>query len=536
MIIASADTETPVLIVGAGPTGLITSLLLARHGVRSLLVERHPGTSVLPRATGINVRTMEILRSLELDDEVLAKSPDTRGMDYILEMNVLGGPVLDRTPYPNAIDPAAPGAPSPSPFCFLSQDELEPLLLKELWSRPEAEIAFNTQLVGFTQDGAGVTATLRSRNDGTERCVRSAYLVAADGAQSLVRDALGIAMHGHDHLSRSLNILFEADLQDAARARFTLLHFVNRPEPLGRGVFRNMDGTGRRWSLFTNWFDGATVERCADVIRQYADRPTLHVDVRGFGEWERATLLAGSFRSGRVFLAGDAAHRVTPTGGMGMNTAIQSAHNLAWKLAAVLQGWGGPALLDTYESERRPVAQRTVALSYELVGQHPRRAGKLLGLILGAAYAEGALAPDGTTAPEAADSDAEYLPVARPGHRAPHRWVTLERRRASTLDLFDGRLVLLSSSDAWRTTARAVARDIDVPLVAHVIRDADWAEFYGVGDCGAVLVRPDGYVAWRSRQPATEEMLRQALAEVLALGAPGHVGTLASAQPVEVEG
>src|SRR5579859_283844 len=136
----SADNgaQLPVLIVGGGPTGLITCLLLARHGVRSMLVEQHPGTSVLPRATGINVRTMEILRSLGLEDEVLSRSPDTRGMEYILEMDVLGGPVLDRTPYPNAIDPEAPGAPSPSPFCFLSQDDLEPLLLSEVLSRREA--------------------------------------------------------------------------------------------------------------------------------------------------------------------------------------------------------------------------------------------------------------------------------------------------------------------------------------------------------------------------------------------------------------
>lgn len=533
-MIASAGTQIPVLVVGAGPTGLIISLLLARHGVPSVLIERHPGTSVLPRATGINVRTMEILRSLGLEDEVLAKSPDTRGMDYIHEMEVLGGPVLDRTPYPNAIDPEAPGAPSPSPFCFLSQDELEPLLLSELWSRPEAEIAFNTQLVDFAQDETGVTATLLSRDSGRERTVRASYLVAADGAQSLVRDSLGIAMRGHDHLNRSLNILFEADLQSAARGRFTLLHFVNRPEPLGRGVFRNMDGTGRRWSLFTNWFQDATPERCADVVRQYAGDPTLHVDVRIFGEWERATLLADSFRSGRVFLAGDAAHRVTPTGGMGMNTAIQSAHNLAWKLAAVLRGWGGPALLDTYELERRPVARRTVELSYELFGQHPRRAGKLLGLILGAAYADGVLVPDGTAAPQPADPIADYEPTARPGHRAPHCWVTLEGKRASTLDLFDGRFVLLSPSSGWRATARALARELDVPLAAHVIKDPEWSRLYGVGDRGAVLVRPDGYVAWRSLQPAASAVLRQALIDLLAPDGRIGVSTPARARLVEV--
>jgi 2-polyprenyl-6-methoxyphenol hydroxylase-like FAD-dependent oxidoreductase len=532
--IATTTAEVPVLVVGGGPTGLITSLLLARNGIQSMLVERHPGTSVLPRATGVNVRTMEILRSLGLEDEVLSKSPDTRGMDYIAEMDVLGGPVVDRTPYPNAIDPDAPGAPSPSPFCFISQDELEPLLLAELWSRPEVTVAFNTQLTGFRQDEAGITATLLPRDGGQQRDIRAAYLVAADGAESTVRDMLGIAMRGHGHLSRSLNILFEADLQSAARGRFTLLHFVNRPDPLGRGVFRNMDGTGRRWSLFTNWFAGATPERCADVICDYAGDPDLRVDVRQFGEWERATLLADTFRSGRVFLAGDAAHRVTPTGGMGMNTAIQSAHNLAWKVAAVLRGWAGPALLDSYEIERRPIAQRTVDLSYELFGQHPRRAGKLLGLILGAAYAAGAVISDGTPPPAPSDPIAEYMPTARPGHRAPHHWLTVEGRRVSTLDLFDGRFVLLTRSEAWSDAARALSSELDVPLSAHVIGDGRWAELYGVGSRGAVLVRPDGYVAWRTPHDTAKDALRDALIHVLARSQSADVKTPATSEMVEV--
>lgn len=512
---ADAVTETPVLIVGAGPTGLITALLLGRHGVASLLVERHPGTSVLPRATGINVRTVEILRSLGLEDAVLSRSPDTRGMDYIHEMEVLGGPVLARTPYPNAIDPETAGAPSPSPFCFMSQDEFEPLLLEAVRQQPHAAVAFNTELVGFHQDDAGVTATLRTRDGSGERLVRASYMVAADGAQSSVREALGVAMRGHDHLSRSLNILFEANLESAVHDRFTLLHFVDRPEPLGRGVFRNMDGAGHRWSLFTNWFAGATNERCADVVRRYAADPHLRVNVRLFGEWERATLLADRFRGGRVFLTGDAAHRMTPTGGMGMNTAIQSAHNLAWKLAAVLRRWAGPALLETYEVERRPIAQRTVELSYELFGQHPRRAGRLLGLTLGAAYAAGALVADGTPEPAPPDPVADYVPTARPGHRAPHCWITLRGRRLSTLDLFDRHFALLGASRASSDVGRSLAAELSVPMTAHVIRDGDWSRLYGVDTDGAVLVRPDGYVAWRTASRVEAPLLRRALIEIL---------------------
>jgi hypothetical protein len=230
----------------------------------------------------------------------------------------------------------------------------------------------------------------------------------------------------------------------------------------------------------------------------------LGVEVLAVGEWEQATLLADRFSKGRVFLVGDAVHRVTPRGAFGMNNAIQSAHNLAWKLAAVLQGWAGERLLDSYEAERRTWASSTVEMSHRLSTQHRRAAGRTLGHILGTTYETGAFVPDGTGAPEQEDPVAEYVPSARPGRRAPHRWMLHDGSRISCLDLFDGRFVMASPSEAWRKAALAVAQgQLGVPLIAHAITDQDWLELYELGNHGAVLVRPDGHVAWRTTEPAT---------------------------------
>lgn len=187
-----------------------------------------------------------------------------------------------------------------------------------------------------------------------------------------------------------------------------------------------------------------------------------------------------------------------------MNTSIQSAHNLAWKLAGVLQRWAGPGLLDSYEAERRPWTSQTVELSFRLNSQHRRAASQTLGHVLGGAYEAGAFIPDGTPPPRVADPITDYVATARPGRRAPHAWVTSQGRQVSTIDLFDGRFVLLSPSRAWCSAGRQVAAELPVPLRTEMIEDPGWAETYGVGTNGAVLVRPDGYVAWRSQAPAVD--------------------------------
>jgi len=514
------DLDVPVLVAGAGPAGLMTCLVLARHGVPSLLVERHAGESILPRALGINERSMEIFRSLGLEAEIKAASVDVRGLPYIVDMDTLQGPVLETIPWTGSSDPEAADSASPVRLAFCAQNRLEPLLQEKLADTGFCEVRRGTELTAFGQDGSAVTSRLRERSTDIERHVRAAYLVGADGAYGTVREGLGIQMQGHDHLSRQLNILFDADLSRILGGIRSILYQVRHPWLPVPCLFRPVDGR-LRWSLITGWFEDPSPARCAELIRLCAADAKLQVEIVAVGEWEAATLLGERFRDRRVFLAGDAAHRVTPAGAFGMNTAIQTAHNLGWKLGAVLRGWSGPGLLDSFEAERRPWAGQTVDLSYRLWGQPRRAAGRTWGHVLGAVYESGAVVPDGIPEPEVADPVAEYVPSARPGRRAPHRWITLDGKRVSTLDLFGGGFVVLSPSEVWCASAREVAATLALPLSAHVIADRGWADLYEVGSRGAVLVRPDGHVAWRSRQTAPDPRaeLIQVLATILDLGA-----------------
>jgi 2-polyprenyl-6-methoxyphenol hydroxylase-like FAD-dependent oxidoreductase len=492
---ATNSRSVPVLIAGGGSVGLIASVLLARHGVRSLVAERHPGTSILPRAFGINVRTMEIFRFLGLEDAIRAAEVDVAGLPLLLAMQTMDGPVLESVPFQNSGDPGDPAWPSPTRVSFCAQDVLDPILVQALGQAGLAELRFGTEVTGVRPDPAGVTAELTDRRDGTRRVVRADYLIAADGANSSVREAIGIGMTGHD-ISTEINVLFEADLSRQLGAKRAILYRLhNRWLPHG-GLFRNIDG-GNRWTMFTSDTGDARPARLTEIIRGCAGDPDLEVEILASGAWRKTALVADRFRAGPVFLAGDAAHRLTPAGGLGLNTGVQGAHNLAWKLAAVLNGWAGPDLLDTYEAEWRPVARRAVELSHRIETTGHRAASKMLGQMLGTAYQQGAYVPDGTCPPDVADPVADYVPTARPGHRAPHYPLSCGGARRSTMDLFDGRFVALSPSERWCDAARDAGAALGVPVSAYVIADTAWAARYGVGQDGAVLVRPDGYVAWR---------------------------------------
>jgi putative polyketide hydroxylase len=528
-----ADFEVPVLVVGAGPAGLMTCLLLSRNGVRSVLVERHAEVSLLPRAMGINARTMEIFRGLDLATDVETISVDVRDWPFQVELETLRGPVMETVSRGGPTHADGPGSPTPAHFVFCAQNRLEPMLLNKLAASGLCEVLRGVELTQLEQDTSGVTARLHERDSNAERQLRAAYVVGADGANSTVRAQLGIAMRGHERISRELNILFDADLWGVLGDVRAILYQVRGPSLAGPCLFRNVDG-GRRWSLLMRWFEDPSPVRCRELIRLCAADPRLEVDVLAIGEWERATLLADHFRQGNVFLAGDAVHRVTPAGAFGMNTSIQTAHNLAWKLAGVLQGWAGPGLLDSYEIERRPWTEKTVELSFRLNGQHRRAASQTLGHVLGSAYEAGAFVPDGTLAPDVSDPIANYVASARPGRRAPHVWLTQGGGRISTIDLFDGHFVLLSRSEVGWRAAQEVAVELAVPLRAELLDDPRWAEVYGVGSAGAVLVRPDGHVAWRYAASAanTAAELRRALDAVLDL--PRSRGSAPSAVAVPV--
>ena len=507
-----------MLIVGGGPVGLCTSLLLSRLGVTSLLVERHASTSIHPRARGLNVRTMELLRSWGLENEVREAGRALENATEVVWAESLAGRELRRV--------AAGGRRredtrpvSPTTGCACAQDELEPVLLANARSYGVGSIAFDHELTGLEPGAAGVIATLRNNSTGQEMTVQSGYLVAADGADSGVRQALQVAAPGPGILNRQVGIYFEAPLGHLVADRPAVLYFIENAAI--SGLFAAVDNADR-WVFYTprpaDWDQaagGLPAGRCVELVRLAAGLPDLDVRVLDVLPWAMAAQTAERFRVGRVFLAGDAAHLIPPVGGYGMNTGIQDAHNLAWKLAGVLAGWAGPSLLDTYEAERQPVA-RFVTEQALLNMRQPGRPEQYatLGLALGISYESAAVVPDGTPAPQVANPVTDYLPAARPGSRAPHAWLHRNAERVSAIDLFDTAFTLLAgaSGQRWRDAAATAARQLGVPLTACTIgqggdlgdEDGTWAQLYEITPNGAVLVRPDGHVAWRSAAAVTQ--------------------------------
>jgi hypothetical protein len=349
---------------------------------------------------------------------------------------------------------------------------------------------------------------------------------------------------------RSVNVLLNADLRPWVQHRPAAIYIVQRDDL--RCTFMTINAVNR-WGFLINLpleasFEPYTPGRCAEVVRQAAGVPDLQVEILGVDPWIAAAEVAERYRVGRMFLAGDAAHLMPPTGGFGLNTGVQDAHNLAWKLAAVIDGWAAPGLLDTYEIERRPFGEFVTRQCHETAismgrGEQPIEAGSAapklarpefhneLGMIFGAAYSSAAVIADGTELPAVVNPVADYVPCARPGSRAPHVWLERGGRRVSTHDLLDFRYTLFTGprGEAWRAAADAARDALGVPIHGHAIgnggdvRDPaqSWATAYGIEPDGAVLVRPDGHVAWRRRSHVADPRreLAAALSTLLRRGA-----------------
>ena len=510
--------QVPVLIIGAGPTGLCTSLLLSQYSIPSLLVERHASTSIYPRAVGISTRTMELLRQWGLDQRVRAAGLNLDCSSSPVSLT-LAQPELARAPlgFPEehealAVSPVAP--------CACPQDALEPILLELVRSYSEAQVVFGTELTALEQDAAGVSATLIDRTTGDSTVIRARYVVAADGARSRVRELVGIPVQGPDRLNDFLSILFRADLKRLVADRAFGAYLIRHPEASGILLPTSTDN---RWAFGTEWhpehgerLEDYDSQRCLQLVRTAAGVPDLDVTFIGVQAFTFAAQVAQRYREGNVFLAGDAAHRMTPSGAMGMNTSIHDAHNLAWKLAAVLGGWAAPTLLSTYESERRPVGLRNAMRSNtrRTMGRQQGEAEQQaegeahwsdLEIDLGYSYESTAIIAE----PLAMNGNAATTSriTCQPGKRAPHLWLERDGQRISTIDLYDRTLTLLTGSmgTAWSEAACMVATTRDVPLTVQVLgpegnlRDVDsnWSETYGIDHDGALLIRPDGFVAWR---------------------------------------
>jgi putative polyketide hydroxylase len=452
------NKSVPVLVVGAGPAGLVTAITLAWYGVDCLLVERREELPDAPRATAISVRSMELLRSWGLQSQVLEGALDVILRGRIGETLTGSGSVIPLGyPTPEEAAQVSPVAPVCAP-----QDHLEPVLLGHLESRRPASVRFGTELVDLTAGKGGVLAQLRDLRDGRLEMVAARYLVGADGVRSRVREALGVTMDGPGVVADAVTARFRAPLWERITRPHYGLYPITHPE--AEGVFVPV-GRGDRWVYGFTGEPGTLPARASEReamvarIRTAAGVPELEPSIDHIGRFQYVAKLAERFRVDSAFLAGDAAHRVTPRGGTGMNTAIRDGHDIGWKLAWVLRRWAGDELLDSYEQERRPVAEHNVRRSSDSNGS-VRAAAEELELDL--------------------------------GDRIPHAWVCSGAERVSTLDLLGPGLTLFTAGDAPR--AEVEDRAGEGPVTVRELSPAA-ARALGIGEGESLLVRPDG-VRW----------------------------------------
>jgi 2-polyprenyl-6-methoxyphenol hydroxylase-like FAD-dependent oxidoreductase len=510
------DEEASVLIIGGSLVGLTASVLLGRRGVPHILVERHRGTAIHPRAAAFHQRTQEIFRSAGVEQGVeRAAEREFVQNGAIMAVDRLAGKELAWF-YRDVNDGVE--HLSPSRRLFITQIGLEPVLRARAVELG-ADLRYATEMTGLTQDAEGVTAVVRPRDGGSERRIRARYAIAADGAHSPVRRALDIPMTGRGGFAECFTIYFRADVRELLRGRNLSVVYVNQPGLLA--FFRFSITADAGFLAVFRTVGGAADQseaRCAALVRAALGvDETYPVAIENVQPWTAAADTASAFRKGRVFLAGDAAHVMPPTGGFGGNTGVADAHNLVWKLAMVLDGRADPALLDTYEPERRPICALTVEQAYR---RYVERVDPSLpsadlepnladtAIELGAVYRSNAVIPDGPD--DGAPVEAPEQPNGRPGTRLPHLWIDRGDARISTLDLADDGFVLLAGPQGRPWMAAAERLDV----AAHRLVEADVLKAVGIAEDGALLLRPDGVVGWRSAQSAADP--EAALAEALA--------------------
>ena len=579
--------ETDVLVIGAGPAGLAASALLARGGVDAVTVTKYASTANSPRAHITNQRTVEVFRDLGIEDEVRAFATPNHLMGNNVWATSFAGQEIARLmtwgtgptrqgEYDNA---------SPSAMTNAPQHLLEPVLLAAAREHG-ADIRFSTELLKITQDEQAVHAVVRERESGEEYEIVARYAIGADGGRSTVAAQLDFPLRGEMGLGAAVNVWLEADLTRYTAHRPGVLYWISQPGNdfwVGSGTWICV----RPWTEWVLLFmynpaDGEpdlSPEALLARAHQTIGDDTVDVTIKSVGQWQINHVIADSYQKGRVFLAGDAAHRHPPANGLGSNTSIQDAYNLAWKLALVLSGQAGAHLLDSYTDERQPVGAQVVdramksvadmlpisnALGFkpdqsidegwaglhELAEDSAAGAARRVqlqsavelqnyqfnahGVELGQAYRSDAVVGDGSEAPvPTSDPELYYTPSTRPGGRLPHVWLQAGTDTVSTLDICSSdelTLIVGIGGDPWLRAAEKTAADLGVRLATRSVGyrqtyddvRGDWARVSAIGDHGCLLVRPDRHVAWRSPDlppdPAAE--LDRVLRQVLALSDP----------------
>ncbi|MEV0381361.1 FAD-dependent oxidoreductase [Nonomuraea sp. NPDC050643] len=527
--------QVDVLVVGGGPVGLATAVFLAHRGVRAVVVERRDDVSDVPRATGLHARTMELFRQYGLGARIAERGmelvpPGTRAEQVkqgrATALLALGtrsfaesaaGFVMES--HDLEYEPISPARPY-----WCGQDLYERILLEDARAHGQ-DVRFETELTEFTAADDGVTATIEDRRTGERSTIEARYLVGADGVRSRVRQGLGIEHVSKGRSDTFVNIVFRAKLELPPGAKQFTWALIRNPETNGMLFYISPE----RW-MYGAHYDPErgespadfTPERCVEVLRAAMGVPDLEPELESAIGWQAMHMVADAYSKGRVFLAGDACHAHPPAGGLGVNAGIQDAYNLAWKLAAVVKGWAGPGLLDWYERERRPVGAATAEQAWLM---HNRRPGSMTDELRARLRGVHVIA-NGYQYPVPGNGSVEAIPrelefSGRPGTRIPHLWLERDGARVSTLDLLGDGLLLLTGERAggWYDAGREVAAGIPMPLevlrVGVDVADPEgrWAAAHGITPEGAVLIRPDGFVAWR--EPAGVGDPRRALGDAV---------------------
>ena len=566
--------STDVLVVGAGPSGLTAATLLAEYGVSALTITRYPSTAHTPRAHITNIRTMEIFRDLGIVPNVERASQKLSFLRHNIMAHSLAGMEISRyrsygTPADRLSDyaEASPCVPLNCP-----QHVMEPVLLEAARDRG-ADIRFSNELVDFEQTADEVKSRVRDRETGEEYFVRSRYLIGADGGRSTVAEQLGIEFEGEAGLQSMVNMWVEADLEKYTAYRPGVLYTIFQPGGVGIGTWINVS-PWNDWIFVSQGPADTPEEVLLERARATIGDADVPIRVKNIIGWQVNHLFATEYSRGRVFIAGDAAHRHPPSGGLGTNTSVQDAYNLVWKLAFVLSGKAGEELLESYHAERQPVGKAVVeramkslnnssplakalgvrpgqsfeegaAALRELFSDAPGAAERrdalaagvklqnyrsnALGVELGQRYESDAIVGDGTPFPEyARDPELYYHPTTHPGAYLPHAWIEHRQKEVSTLDLAGhGRFSLIVGigGEPWASAAAEVAAEFGVDLPVYPVGYrceyddvlGDWTRIREVDDDGALLVRPDRHIAWRCKTAPDDPAgtLRAVLRQVL---------------------
>ncbi|WUJ73468.1 FAD-dependent monooxygenase [Kribbella soli] len=571
---------TDVLIVGSGPAGGAASLFLSTYGVDNIVLTRYGWTANTPRAHITNQRTIELMRDMGIEDQVNDNGTAHDLMGQTAFCTSLAGEEIGRIrtwgTHPRRL--ADYTEASPCLPCDLPQTLFEPILVSTAASRG-AQLRFNTEYLSLEQDDDGVTATVRDRLSDTTYQIRAKYLIGADGGRSKVAQDIELPMAGAMDIEGSMNIVFEADLSRYVAHRPSVLYWVLQPGAQIGGIGAGLVRMVRPWNewLIVWGYDinqpAPVVDEAmaTEIVHNLVGDDTIDVKLKGTSVWSVNHMYAERASKGRVFCMGDAIHRHPPSNGLGSNTSIQDAYNLAWKLALVLKGQASPELLDTYNDERAPIAKQIVDRAnksrnqfgqiFRALGMTPDApAGRTIesrkddtpegaaqreelrqaielkdyefnahGVELGQRYKSSAVIEDGTPEPPyERDHELYYHPTTWPGARIPHCWLTRGSETVSTLDVVGkGRFTLLTGigGDAWVKAAQSVSEHLGVPIEPYVIGPGrelddlygDWARVREIPDEGCLLVRPDAHIAYRSFEQPDDptDALQQAVSALL---------------------